>query len=92
MGFYKRSAGLHVKLRAEDYFSGEWVLSATAEADSPMQVATLFRESASLLGATMDSGGGGPQDPGLASLGPGPGPHSYDAYNHPVQFSNKYKL
>ncbi|KAJ8936444.1 hypothetical protein NQ314_012306 [Rhamnusium bicolor] len=56
-----------------------------------MQVATLFRESSTLLGATMESGGGGGgQDSGVSSLGPGP--LSYESYNHPVTFSNKYKL
>lgn len=56
-----------------------------------MQVATLFRESTTLLGATMETGGGGgASDSGVSSLGPGP--LSYDTYNHPVTFSNKYKL
>ncbi|CAH1153571.1 unnamed protein product [Phaedon cochleariae] len=56
-----------------------------------MQVATLFRESSTLLGATMESGGsGGGQESGVSSLGPGP--LSYESYNHPVTFSNKYKL
>nr|CAH7752366.1 unnamed protein product [Callosobruchus chinensis] len=57
-----------------------------------MQVATLFRESSTLLGATMESGGtGAGQDSGISSLAPGP--LSYDSYNHPsVTFSNKYKL
>nr|XP_023026419.1 pollen-specific leucine-rich repeat extensin-like protein 1 [Leptinotarsa decemlineata] len=56
-----------------------------------MQVATLFRESSTLLGATMESGGsGGGQDSGASGLGPGPLP--YESYNHPVTFSNKYKL
>lgn len=64
-----------------------------------MQVATLFRELASLLGATMDTGGGagpGPNDSSsqpqqLHNVGPGPGPGpgpglplSYDSYNHPA--------
>lgn len=61
-----------------------------------MQVATLFRESSTLLGATMEAGGGGgggggAPDSGVSGLGPGP--LSYDSYNnHPVTFSNKYKL
>lgn len=39
----------------------------------------------------MESGGSsGGQDSGVSSLGPGP--LSYDSYNHPVTFSNKYKL
>lgn len=54
-----------------------------------MQVATLFRESTTLLGAGMDSGGVtcAPES-GVQSLGP----HHYDSYNHPVNFSNKYKV
>ena len=58
-----------------------------------MQVATLFRESSTLLGATMEAGGGGgggAPDSGVSGLGPGPLP--YDSYSHPVTFSNKYKL
>jgi hypothetical protein len=36
-------------------------------------------------------GGGGAPDSGVSGLGPGP--LSYDSYNnHPVTFSNKYKL
>ncbi|XP_030762330.1 uncharacterized protein LOC115887130 [Sitophilus oryzae] len=53
-----------------------------------MQVATLFRESTTLLGETMESGGGG----GGAPSDTAPGPLSYDNYNHPLNFQNKYKL
>ncbi|XP_022908087.1 uncharacterized protein [Onthophagus taurus] len=54
----------------------------------PMQVATLFRESSTLLGATMDTGGVSGPDSGLSTLGPGTLP--YDSYGHP--YNNKYKL
>lgn len=53
-----------------------------------MQVATLFRESTTLLGETMETGGGGPPPD---SSGPA-GPLSYENYNHPVNYPNKYKL
>ncbi|XP_015840398.1 uncharacterized protein Tdg isoform X2 [Tribolium castaneum] len=62
-----------------------------------MQVATLFRESSTLLGATMEAGGGGAAaatgapDSGVSALPPGP-IATYDYNNHPVTFSNKYKL
>lgn len=88
MGFYKGSVVIDVKVRAGVSFPSQWELGATA--DSPMQVATLFRESTSLLGASMDAGGGGAQDTGVPTVGPGQ--ISYDTYNHPVTFSNKYKL
>ncbi|CAG9759903.1 unnamed protein product [Ceutorhynchus assimilis] len=56
-----------------------------------MQVATLFRESTTLLGETMESGGGGSGPPPDTS-GP-PGQLSYDNYNHPVNYPpHKYKL
>lgn len=54
-----------------------------------MQVATLFRESTSILGAGMD--GNGTSDPGGPSLGQNV-PMSYDSYPHPLNFSNKYKM
>lgn len=86
LGFYKASAvpKRNVRVVLKIYNGRELV-------KSPMQVATLFRESSTLLGATMESGGGGGgQDSGVSSLGPGP--LSYESYNHPVTFSNKYKL
>ncbi|KAK9889443.1 hypothetical protein WA026_004711 [Henosepilachna vigintioctopunctata] len=55
-----------------------------------MQVATLFRESTSLLGASME-GNGGSSDTGASGLGQN-GPMSYDSYAHPLNFSNKYKI
>lgn len=55
-----------------------------------MQVATLFRESTSLLGASMEPGGGSAPDSGMPCVGPGQ--LAYETYNHPVSFSNKYKL
>lgn len=69
-----------------------------------MQVATLFRETATLLGASMETGGVGVNDvsgqmnagPGTGpNLGPGPGPGpglvlGFDHFNHPN--SNKFKL
>lgn len=76
--------------------------AAAAEAASggasgrPMQVATLFRESTSLLGASMEAGGGAAGPGGMPApvdpLGPtGPiAPIAYNDYNHP--FANKYKL
>lgn len=80
---------IDVKVRAGVNFPSQWELGATA--DSPMQVATLFRESTSLLGASMDAGGGSAPDAGVSSVGPPA--ISYDqSYNHPVAYSNKYKL
>lgn len=57
-----------------------------------MQVATLFRESSTLLGATMEAGGGGASTPDSAASVIGPGPLSYGAFPHPVSIANKYKL
>lgn len=57
-----------------------------------MQVATLFRESTTLLGATMEAGGGGSSTPDSAASGLGPGPISYGTYANPVSLVNKYKL
>ncbi|KRT79481.1 hypothetical protein AMK59_6363 [Oryctes borbonicus] len=53
-----------------------------------MQVATLFRESSTLLGASMEAGGGTIPDSAVPNLGPGTLP--YDTYGHP--YNNKYKL
>ncbi|XP_066248379.1 uncharacterized protein Tdg isoform X2 [Euwallacea similis] len=53
-----------------------------------MQVATLFRESTTLLGEGMETGGGGPPSD---TTGP-PGQLAYDNYNHPVNYQHKYKL
>lgn len=55
-----------------------------------MQVATLFRESTSLLGAGHEVGNTGSSDSGVPGLGQGI-PLPYD-YNHPLNFSNKYKI
>ncbi|XP_018326033.1 uncharacterized protein LOC108737596 isoform X2 [Agrilus planipennis] len=55
-----------------------------------MQVATLFRESTNLLGATMEAGGSG----GPESVAPNLGPTAicYDSFSHPVSVSNKYRI
>lgn len=65
-----------------------------------MQVATLFRETATLLGASMETGGVGVNDvSGQMNAGPGTGPNlgpgpgrvlGFDHFNHPN--SNKFKL
>ncbi|KAL1493407.1 hypothetical protein ABEB36_011467 [Hypothenemus hampei] len=54
-----------------------------------MQVATLFRESTTLLGETMETGGGGPSS---ETTGGPPGQLSYDNFNHPVNYPHKYKF
>jgi hypothetical protein len=69
----------------------QWELGAATDTQQ-MQVATLFRESTSLLGATMEAGGGGGGAPDSTAPGVGPGALSYDTYSHPVSLSNKYKL
>lgn len=58
-----------------------------------MQVATLFRESATLLGASMEAGGGnnGSQEVAGAVMSPVLGMGmAHDSFSHPG--SNKFKL
>lgn len=91
LGFRGSVAGLHVKCARAIVSRASTSSERPPQAESPMQVATLFRESSTLLGASMETGGC-PPDSGVAGLVPGPGQLSYDSYNHPVTFSNKYKL